>query len=310
VNVIRDLATWPTTLRRGAVTIGNFDGVHRGHQQLIDALKAQAARLGGPAIVFTFDPHPGALLDPRGAPPSLTTLEKRVQLLSAAGVDAVAVYPTDRELLQLGANEFFERIVLGKLGAAGMVEGDNFRFGRGREGTIERLKALCSEHDLALSIVQPLMFNGATVSSSAIRAALGEARVEQAAELLGRPYAVSGQVVRGAGRGRQLGVPTANLGGIETLLPGEGVYAGFARRGQNLWPAAIHLGPNVTFEDARLSLEAHLIGCDEDLYDQTLEVAFTRRLRDIVKFDSIESLITQMQRDIAESAAQPLPPSF
>ena len=210
----------------GAVSIGNFDGVHLGHARIVERLKAQARQVGGPALVFTFDPHPVRLLRPELAPPPLTWTDRKAALLGALGVDAVIAYPTDKALLELLPEEFFAAIVRRSLAARALVEGTNFFFGHDRRGTIDVLRRLALAAHVALEVVEPVVVGGETVSSSRVRKLVAAGDVADARRLLTEPYRIRGQVARGAGRGSQLGFPTANLEQVETLLPALGVYAG------------------------------------------------------------------------------------
>src|SRR5438874_1906546 len=226
--------------RRGFVSIGNFDGVHRGHQSMIAALARNAAEHAAAAIIFTFDPHPIALLRPGQSPPPLSTTERKIELLSQDGVDAVLVYPTDQALLNLSPREFFDRIVLDRLDVRGLVEGPNFFFGHNRAGSIETLRGFCTAAGRELQIVPPVTVGDHLVSSSEIRRLIAQGQVREAAGLLGYTYRVSGTVVRGAERGHKIGFPTANLEGIRTVLPRDGVYAGRARAGSDWFAAGIN----------------------------------------------------------------------
>ena len=257
MHIIRQLADLPTEARGGAVSIGNFDGVHLGHVAIVRRLLERAAAVDGPAIVFTFDPHPVRLLRPDQCPPPLTWTERKAELLAALGVDWVVAYPTDEALLRLSAQEFFDRIVRGALAARALVEGPNFYFGHNREGTIERLRQLTTAAKITLDVVPPVEVGGQLVSSSRVRALLASGRVEEAAKLLGVPYRIRGMVTHGAGRGAKIGFPTANLAAIETLLPAQGVYAGRAWGEGQSWPAAMNLGPSPTFGDAHVRIEVH-----------------------------------------------------
>lgn len=301
MKLIRTLADLPSELRRGAVAVGNFDGVHRGHADIVERLCAAARRIGGGAVVFTFDPHPARLLRPDLAPPPLTWAERKAELLAERGADAVIAYPTDAALLALTPAEFFTGIIRERLDARALVEGQNFYFGQDRAGNVQVLRQLCLQHGIELEVVAPRVINGSPISSSRIRLALQRGDVEQAGLMLGRPYRLRGLVARGAGRGRALGFPTANLESIDTLVPGPGVYAGRARTAGPSWAAAIHIGPNPTFGEESLKLEVHLIGFAGSLYGQTLEVDFQARLRDIQAFGSAEELRDQLQRDIARA---------
>ena len=299
MQVIRNLDDLPPTWRSGAVTIGNYDGVHLGHARIVARVLDLARRVHGPAIVFTFDPPPARLLRPDRAPAPLTWIERKLDLLSELGVDLVIAYPTDESFLQLGPREFFDRVVCDRLGAHGLVEGTNFYFGHGRRGNIELLARFCREAALPLAIVEPVQYQGQPISSSRIRSVLAAGNVDSARHMLTKPYRIRGLVIRGAGRGVKLGYPTANLEQVDTLLPAQGIYAGSVPLDGRRWPGAISIGPNPTFNDGRLKVEAHLIGFQGDLYERTLEVEFLARLRDIVRFDRVESLLAQMERDVA-----------
>jgi riboflavin kinase / FMN adenylyltransferase len=283
MHVIRHLADLPAAARDGAVAIGNFDGVHRGHIDIIKRLLERADQVGGPAIVFTFDPHPVRLLRPDQCPPPLTWTERKAELLADLGVDWIVAYPTDEALLALSAAEFFQRIVCDTLAARAVVEGPNFFFGHNRD------------------VVPPVEVDGAIVSSSRVRELLRAGDVEQARKLLAAPYRIRGMVTHGAGRGAKIGFPTANLGAIDTLLPAQGVYAGKAFINGANYPAALNLGPSPTFGDETVRVEVHVIGLEDPLYGQPMEVDFLARLRDIRPFTSVDGLIEQIHRDVAET---------
>lgn len=285
--------------RHGHVAIGNFDGVHRGHQAMFQTLCARARQAGVPAVVVTFDPHPVAVLRPEAAPQPLMSLADRLAHIGASGPDATIVQATTPAFLQLSAREFFDQIVRGRLAARGVVEGENFRFGRGRDGTVQQLAAWCRAEGLDCEIIPPVLVEGRSVSSSAIRRLIGEGEVAAAAELLGRPHRVRGEVVHGEARGGKLGFPTANLAGVPTLLPAEGVYAGWAHTRAGRWGAAINLGPNPTFGVSERKFEVHLLDFQGDLYGQPLEIEFLARLRGTLRFAGIEALLTQIRADVA-----------
>jgi riboflavin kinase/FMN adenylyltransferase len=299
MRLLRSLDNLPADLLRGAVSIGNFDGVHRGHARIVERLLAKAREVSGPAIVFTFDPHPVRLLRPEAAPPPLTWTDRKAELLGELGVTAVIAYPTDEELLALSPQEFFDRIVRERLGARAMVEGPNFFFGRGRAGNIEVLCQLCGASSISLEIVRPLEIDGAYVSSSRVREAITAGDVDLARHLLTRPYRIRGMVTHGAGRGSKIGFPTANVSAIDTLLPGQGVYAANAITTAGTWPAAVNIGPNPTFGENVFKVEVHLIGFAGSLYGQPLEVDFLARLRSIQPFASVTELKAQLAHDVA-----------
>ncbi len=288
----------PPEFLHGAVAVGNFDGVHRGHAQLIERLLARARKVGGPAVVLTFDPHPVRILRPELAPPPLTWTERKAELLAELGVSAVWSYPTDEALLRLTAEEFFQRILCESLQARAMVEGPNFQFGRERRGNVELLKQLCAVQGMSLEVVQPVATDGELVSSSRVRESIRQGDVATAKQLLTRPYRLRGLVTHGAQRGTKIGFPTANLAGIDTLVPPVGVYAGRAFTQQGIWPAAINIGPNPTFGEAAFKFEAHLPGFSGSLYGQPLEVEFLARVRETRPFESVAALTQQLAADV------------
>jgi riboflavin kinase/FMN adenylyltransferase len=296
----------PPEFTGGAVTVGNFDGVHRGHQELVAAARRWAERVGGPAVAVTFDPSPAALLNPlpdKAIP--LTTLADRAARLAAAGADHVVTLKTDAGLLSLSPEAFFEDVLLGLFRARAVVEGYNFRFGRGRAGDTKTLRELCAKAGVVFEEVPPLVVGGEPVSSSRVRAALVAGDVALAGELLGRPHRIAGTVGTGARRGRTIGFPTANLDGVPTLVPAVGVYAVRATVDGASHPAAANVGPNPTFGDDARKIEVHLIDFADDLYGKELAVEFVARLRDTRPFAGAVELSEQLKRDV-EAAKQAL----
>ena len=300
MKLLRRLDQFPSDLRGGALTIGNFDGVHRGHKHVMQRLKQHAAAVGGPAIVFTFDPHPARLLRPEQSPPPLTWIDRKAELLSELGVDAVVAYPTDLALLHLEYADFFREIVLERIGARAMVEGPNFYFGHNRLGDVQKLGVLCSQHGLELEIVQPKLesVGEEMISSSRIRRLIGAGDVAGAGELLTQPYRIRGLVVHGSARGASLGFPTANLDAIDTLVPAHGVYVGRALIERRWYWTAVHIGPNPTFGELASKVEIHVLDFEGSLYGTVLEVDFIDRIRGVQAFKDVDSLRTQLQRDI------------
>jgi riboflavin kinase/FMN adenylyltransferase len=232
----------------------------------------------------------------------LTTFEDRTRLLQETGADQVVVLRTTPSLLALTAEEFFAQVIQERFAVRAMVEGVNFGFGRNREGNVATLQRLCAAADIRLTIVSPVLLVGEEVSSSRVRGALQRGDVEEAARLLGRPYRLHGTVSVGQRRGQTLGFPTANLDPLQTLAPGNGVYAVRALVDGTTWPGAANIGPNPTFgEDAR-KVEVHLIGFQGDLYGRPLAVDFLRRLRDTRPFASAAELVQQLRRDVEEAS--------
>lgn len=300
IENVRDV---PARIRGGFFTIGNFDGVHRGHQQLIARLRAKADAAGVPAVAVTFDPHPVALLRPDKVPVPLVWPEREVQLLNRAGAGEVGVFQTGEWLLALSAREFFDQVVRAQFRARGLVEGPNFAFGRDRQGDVNVLASWCDEVGIDFETVEPTMVDGRLVSSSRIRQCLNEGKAREAAELLGQPHRIRGVVTHGAARGRGLGFPTANLDGIDTLIPLDGVYtvSAWLEGEANPWPAACNIGPNPTFGEQIRKVEAHLIGYDGDLYGRRLELDFLDRIRETRRFDGLEDLLGQIREDVARA---------
>lgn len=301
--ILRHLEQFPPEARGGAVAIGNFDGVHLGHRRILARLLERGATLGAAATVFTFDPHPVRLLRPRECPPPLTWTERKAELLAACGAHRVVAYPTDEAFLHLGAREFFERIIVEALAAKAIVEGPNFFFGHNREGDVALLAKFAAEAGMTLDVVEPAVVDGEIVSSSRVRRLIAGGDVAAAARLLDVPYRIRGFVTHGAGRGATIGFPTANLAGIDTLLPAAGVYAGEAWVGGEAFAAAINIGPNPTFGEHAMKVEVHVLDREVALYGQPLEVSFTSRLRDVVKFGSAAELVAQLEKDIAAARA-------
>ena len=289
-----------------AVAVGNFDGVHLGHAAIVRRLVAVARERGVPAVALTFDPHPATIVRPGAAPPPLTTPARRAELLLALGLDGVLVQSADAALVALSAEAFYHAILRERLGAIAIVEGEDFRFGAGRRGDVQLLRELAAADAVAVEVVSPVIVGAGPVSSSRLRELVAAGDVAAAASLATSPYRLTGGVVTGAGRGAGLGFPTANLGGIATLLPASGVYAAVAAvaADERRWlPAAVNVGPAPTFGVEAATVEVHLVGFTGDLYGQTLDVDFLARLRDTRRFASVEELKAQLAADVARAAA-------
>jgi riboflavin kinase / FMN adenylyltransferase len=291
----------PEEVRGGVVTVGNFDGVHRGHAALLSVARELARSHGNKVIAVTFDPHPLVLLAPERYQPPLTTIGERARLLQDIGADHVVVLQTTTNLLAFSPSDFFGCILQDSLRARGIVEGFNFRFGHDRAGSNAVLQGHCYQTGLAFREVPAFELDGRPVSSSRVRDALLTGDVPTATRLLNRPYRITGTVGTGARRGRTIGFPTANLDQVETLIPANGVYAVSVETPAGRYTGAAHVGPNATFgEDAR-KVEVHLLDFAGDLYGQTLAVDFVARLRGTEKFATVDALIEQMKRDVAEA---------
>jgi len=291
------------------VTIGEFDGVHTGHQRIVSRARQAAGELGLPVAVVTFDPHPDEVIRPGSHPPLLATGRRRLQLLAGLGVDAVCVIAFTLEFSRLSAEEFVRTVLAERLHAARVLVGENFRFGHKAAGDVALLAELGEKYDFTVEGVPLLTEDGVTVSSTVIRERLAAGAVAGAAELLGRPHRVEGVVVRGHQRGRALGFPTANLQTPEdTAIPVDGVYAGWltsldpAGEETERWPAAISVGTNPTFGGGERTVEAHALDRDDlDLYGTQVAADFVARLRATLKFDSVDALVAQMHVDVGDA---------
>ena len=300
------LADVPDGWGRSVVTIGEFDGVHTGHQRIVRRAAGLAGELELPVVVVTFDPHPDEVVRPGSHPPLLSTARRRGELLAGLGVDAVLLLPFTLEFSRLGPDEFVQAVLVDRLHAARVVVGENFRFGHRAAGNVALLGELGEKYDFAAEGVPLLAEAGETVSSTGIRARLAAGDVTGAARDLGRPHRVEGIVARGHRRGRSLGFPTANLETLpHTAIPADGVYAGWlasldpAGIEEERWPAAISIGTNPTFDGRERTVEAYALDRDDlDLYGAHVAIDFAARLRGTVRFDSVGELVTQMRRDV------------
>jgi len=305
------LADVPDGWGRSVVTIGVFDGVHRGHQRVVGHAVAEAARLKLPVVVVTFDPHPDEVVRPGSHPPFLSTARRRAELLAGLGAEAVCVLPFTPEFALLGPDEFVRAVLVDRLHAARVVVGEDFRFGHRAAGDVALLAQLGEKYDFAVEAVPLLADDGVRISSTGIREQLAAGDVAAAARDLGRPHRVEGVVVRGQQRGRALGFPTANLETLpHTAIPADGIYAGWlisldpSGREQERWPAAISVGTNPTFDGRERTVEAYALDRDDlDLYGAHVGADFLARLRGMEKFDSVGDLVEQMHRDADEARA-------
>jgi riboflavin kinase / FMN adenylyltransferase len=291
--------------RGAAIAIGNFDGVHLGHRALIARARELAAASDALAVALTFDPHPSTLLAPARAPLLLTSIERRIELLAEAGVDAVVVEPFTRELAGVAPAAFVDDVVILALRARAIIVGYDFRFGQGRTGTAEALRAHGVHAGIEVAIVPAVKVDGEIAASTKIRGHLRAGELARVERMLGRPWDVDGVVVHGAERGRAIGVPTANIVPEVELAIAPGIYAvTLGVEGGPAMPAVASLGTNPTFvDDGGLVLEVHVLDWTGDLYDRRVRTTFIARLRDEQKFESVEALVSQIGRDIAQARA-------
>jgi len=295
------------TDRGTVVTVGTFDGVHRGHWAVLDEVRSRAAASSLRGVLLTFHPHPLRIVRPEHAPPLLTTPEEKKEILAESGVDWAVFLSFTRALSRYPPRRFVEEILVGRLGVRELVIGYDHGFGRGRSGDADTLRRIGRDFGFSVDVVEPVSSEGDAISSSRIRRAIQEGRMRRAAAGLGRAYSLRGLVVRGDGRGRKLGFPTANLhvSSSEKLVPPPGIYAvrGVLRRGT--FPGALHVGPRPTFRGSLPTVELHLLDFEGDLYGDEIRVDFIERLRDVLPFDSVPALVAQMREDV-EAARQVL----
>lgn len=284
--------------RSAVVTIGNFDGVHLGHQRILGTVLERARQSGALGAVLTFYPHPARILRPAEAPALLETLEQRLAAIDTTGIDAALVMKFDAELAKVSAEDFVRRFLLDALRAQRVLVGSNFRFGHRGAGDVKMLGELGQRWGFEVEIVPPVVADGVVVSSTAIRAAIRDGRVEDAKRMLGRAYALEGEIRTGTGQGRKLVVPTLNLGTEQEVLPKNGVYATEAVVEGATYPAATNVGIRPTFDGVRVTIESHLLDFRETLTSGRLELLFHKRLRDERKFSGPAELREQVLKDI------------
>lgn len=290
----------PSDVRETVLTVGTFDGVHIGHQDVLSRLVACANARGRPSLLVTFEPHPLEIINPQAAPLLLTTRDEKVSLLRETGLELLAVLPFTKELAQFPATRFVEEILLSRFRMSELLIGHDHGFGRGREGDITLLRALGREHGFQVDIVPPVVTElGEPVSSTVVRRAVAAGDLEQARALLGRAYSVRGRVVSGDARGRLLGFPTLNVdpGAPRKLLPPDGVYAVEVVGSRGRFGGMMNLGGRPTFGDERRRLEAHLFDAHGDFYGDDVDIAFVARLRDTMSFAGPDALVAQLERD-------------
>lgn len=305
MRIYRGSGNLPATERGSVLTIGNFDGLHLGHEALVNAVVDRAGELGRSAAVYTFDPHPRRVLQPDRDQPLLMTWPQLESGLDGLGVDVLIREPFTLEFASLGAQEFLTEIIHKRMAPTELFVGRDFHFGKGRGGSGDTLAQVGPELGIRVVIIPQVRAGGADVSSTRIREALAHGRVEEAECCLGQPYEIWGAVVRGEARGRRLGFPTANVETDNEILPGNGVYASTVRLldhsnpGAEALPAVTNVGARPTFDAGRVLAEAHLLDFEGDLYGRRLSVAFHARIRDEQRFPSPEALARQIRKDVA-----------
>lgn len=303
MNVVNGLDNVDLSESRCILTIGNFDGVHRGHQRILATGRQKADHHGVPLAVLTFEPHPLAILNPANPPRRISTIQGKLEQLLKCGPDYVVIAESRPALLQIEAEAFIESVIVARFRPVAIVEGFNFGFGKGRRGSGETLKQFASKWDYEVMLVEPFnqtLDDGQEIrtSSSLIRNLISEGRVREAADGLGRAFALEGPVVEGSKRGRQIGFPTANLAIKDQIIPADGVYAGSVVIDGSNRKCAISIGSTPTFDGHIRQVEAHVLDHEGDLYGQTLKLEFIEHVREQAKFSSIEALVMQITADV------------
>ena len=293
------LSALPPSVSGTVVTVGTFDGVHRGHREVLEEIAERARLRSRVSVLVTFDRHPLEIVRPEEAPPLLTTPDEKKEILAQSGLDSVAFLPFTKDLSRYRPHEFVDCVLVRRYRVAELVIGYDHGFGRSRSGDVQTLREAGRRHGFDVDVVAEVDVGGEAISSTRIRRAVTEGRVQDAARGLGRPYSLRAPVVHGTGRGKELGFPTANLRPPEQrkLLPAEGIYTVRASLPNGIHEGLVHLGPRPTFAGSPPSLELHLLDFDRDIYGEMVRVDFLSRLRDVAHFGSPGELVEQMKRD-------------
>ncbi|MBI5846986.1 MAG: bifunctional riboflavin kinase/FAD synthetase [Nitrospirae bacterium] len=299
--LITDLGKITRPFTNSVITLGNFDGIHLGHQELVRMVMKRAQEIQGQSMVVTFRPHPLKVLAPDKCPPLISIYEEKIELFKKLGIDVLVKIPFSLHFAEMSPREFVKKILCDLLGTKEIFVGCNYRFGKGREGTTETLKQMGEEFGFRVNEVEQIFLKSELISSTKIRQLLRAGEVEHAAELLGRPYAITGIVVKGDSRGKTLGFPTANIASKHAIIPSNGVYAVKLSARDTCHDGVVNIGLRPTFETKSLAIEVHVFDFNEDLYGEEVTVYFIKKLRKEKKFDSADALIAQITKDIAEA---------
>ena len=298
MRIVRGLKNLTERFPKPVLTLGNFDGVHRGHQAIFRKITERARQIGGVSVAFTFEPHPLKVLAPERSPRLLNTFHGKMKLFADACIDIVICANFTRAFADQNPDDFARNILHDKIGVAEVYVGHDYAFGRGREGGIESLKRMGQVYGFHVGVVEPVQVNGVNISSSMIRDMISSGRVEEAATLLDRFYAIDGEVVHGSHRGQTLGFPTANLRTANELLPAMGVYAVIAHVENHSLKGVASIGVRPTFDAGPVSIEVYLFDFQGELYGKQMEVSFVQRLRGEEKFPDADTLVKQIRQDV------------
>jgi riboflavin kinase/FMN adenylyltransferase len=302
MQVIEDLNAIEKRLINPVLTIGNFDGVHRGHLALFEKVKERAGAIRGCSAVMTFEPHPIRIMKPGNGPRLITPTQQKIELIGRAGIDVLLCIPFTREFADISARDFVQNILVNRIGIKELVVGHDYAFGRNREGNIPLLREMGENLGFAVHLVEPIHVENTLVSSTSIRRLIQEGRLSEAKTLLGRDFQVEGTVVRGHNRGgRLLGFPTANLNPQDELLPRTGVYAVFVLVNGRTYNGVTNVGYNPTFRDKALSVETHILDFSKDIVGEKIKLTFLHRLRDEKAFKGLTELTDQISQDIRDA---------
>ncbi|HSB32546.1 MAG TPA: bifunctional riboflavin kinase/FAD synthetase [Candidatus Sulfobium mesophilum] len=296
--LITDLKNIEKKFNKSILTLGNFDGLHIGHQELVRMIISRAKEVGALSMVVTFRPHPLKILAPEKCPPLISIYEEKIRLFEKLGIDVLVKIPFTVEFSTMSPEDFVRDILCGILGASEIFVGYNYRFGKGREGDIRKLRSLGEKYGFAVREVTQVAVDGEVISSTKIRTLIKEGDVEHAAKLLGRAYAIAGIVVRGDGRGKGLGFPTANIAPKHALVPPDGVYAVRLLVREKVYDGIANIGLRPTFNKKTLAIEVNIFNFNEDIYGEDISLYFIKKLRDEKKFKGADALVTQIQSDI------------
>ncbi len=301
MRIIRGIKSLSERLPNPVLTLGNFDGVHLGHQAIFEKVIERAREIGGTSVAFTFEPHPLKVLAPERSPRLLNTFHGKMRLLEVAGLDVVICAKFTRAFADQNPEDFAREVLHKTIGVREVYVGYDYAFGKGREGSIESLKRMGKTYGFEVGVIEPVRIDNVVVSSSILRDLISSGRIEEASRLLGRSYTIEGEVVHGAHRGQTIGFPTANLHTANEVLPAFGVYAVHADVGGSRFQGVASIGIRPTFDAGPVSIEVYLFGFEGDLYGRQMEVQFVKRLRGEEKFSDVDSLVRQIRKDVEEA---------